>query len=343
MKIINSYVAPWVLPNQPFPIHCVWEPEQKLAKIMIEVPKRYKLVDTLNFTIFEADKKTNQMIVNASELKSNNYFGIILRYKGINFPIEKRDEVVISFFDSNERLMKTLSLQTRIIRPKIELLSYPREITVTDMMNPRNLIKLELLHRGFGTANLDIEVLHSGSNITKNDSLYFQVLQDTIVKILKICDENVEMPESIEIDDLLTRTVAESLFKSELQENLPFKIDKTQMKKLKEIFNDKTKKEAIYRTVYASLRPLLLTALLYYSEKHPAEDIKLIDGKVVATIRDRVDELTILIKYTDSFENKYEPLVAKITVIDKRSTENVCELDVPINLSWKKDVLKLGD
>ncbi len=253
MKFVNNYVAPWVLPNQPFPIHCVWEHEKKLGKIMIEIPKRYKLVDTLNFTVFDADKKTNQMVINASELKSNNYFGIILRYKAIDFLVEKRDDVRISFFSLENSLLDTITLQTRIIRPKIELLNYPKEITVTDKINPKNLIKLELLHKGFGTANLDIEVLNSGFDITKSDSLYIQVLQDTILKILKICDESPEMQEPVEIDDLLTRTVAENLFKSELQENLPYKLDKEELKKLKEIFNDKTKKEAIYRTVYASL------------------------------------------------------------------------------------------
>ncbi len=343
MKFVNNYVAPWVLPNQPFPIHCVWEPEKKLAKIMIEIPKRYKLVDTLNFSVFEADKKTNHMIINSSELKSNNYFGLILRYKVIDFLVEKRDDVKISFLDTEGVLLHTLILQTRIIRPKIELINYPKEITVTDLVNPKNLIQLELLHKGFGAANLEVKVLQSGFDITKSDSLYNQVLQDTVLKILKICEDNPEIQEPVEIDDLLTRTVAETLFKSEFQEHLPFKLDKNEIERLKEIFNDKTKKEAIYRTVYASLRPLLLTALLYYSEKHPEEDIKLIDGKVVATIGEKIDELNIVIRYTDSYDNEYEPLIAKIAVIDKRSTEKMRTLDVPINLSWKKDILKLED
>ncbi len=86
-----------------------------------------------------------------------------------------------------------------------------------------------------------------------------------------------------------------------------------------------------------------MTALLYYSEKHPEEDIKLVDGKVVATIKDKVDELTIVIRYTDSFDNEYEPLIANIRVLDSRSEDARRELDLPVNLSWKKDILKLED
>ncbi len=87
----------------------------------------------------------------------------------------------------------------------------------------------------------------------------------------------------------------------------------------------------------------MLAALLYYAERHPAEDIKLVDGKVVATIKDKVDELTIRITYFDSFENIYPPLTAKIKVFDKRNQEKIRDFDVPINIKWKKEILNLEE
>src|SRR3990170_4162275 len=97
MEFINTYVAPWVLAKQVFPIHCVWEHERKLSRIEVIIPDDYELYETLNFTKYNFDKTLNSIAVDANNLKSDNYFGIILRYPHIITDIEKRDGVKISF------------------------------------------------------------------------------------------------------------------------------------------------------------------------------------------------------------------------------------------------------
>ncbi len=230
MKIINRYIAPWVLPNQAFPIHCVWEPESSLSKIVINIPDDYALSDTLNFEKFQVEgRPKNIMIIDGSNLKSKNYFGVILKYPKIDIDIEKRDAVTIRFFNESNEILDSITLYTRIIRPKLELLDYPKEIEVTNGTNFRNLITLEILHRGFGTANLGIEVMHSGSDISKTDSLYFDVLRETLEKVLTICNEPVNSQDFVKVDDNLIKEVADNLLEIPFQENLPFKIDKEQL------------------------------------------------------------------------------------------------------------------
>jgi len=343
MELINTYIAPWVLPNQVFPIHCVWKPDKDLSKIVVVIPDGYELSDTLNFVQHNFDKNSNSISIDANDLKSNNYFGIILRYVNIIEDVEKRDAVIITFLNPRDEILNTLRLFTRIVRPKLELLDFPKEIVVTDTSNPKDLISLKILHKGFGTANLSIEVIHSGADISKIDSLYFKVMKEIFERVLGLYEEPSESTEFVQIDDHLVREIAQNILKQPFPENLPFKLDEEDMKQLKELLKDESKKEAVYRIVYSSLRSLLFAALLYYGDRHPVEDIKLIDGKIVATMKDRIDELTVRIKYYDSFDNEYQPLEAKIRVLDRRGPEKQVEFDVPINIEWKKDILKLED
>jgi hypothetical protein len=344
MEIINAYIAPWALPQEVFPIHCVWKPEKDLSKIVVTIPENYEMHETLNFTNYAFDEDNRTISVDAMDLKSKNYFGIILKYAGITEEVEQRDAVVIDYQGAKGISLKKTTLYTRIVRPKLEFVNFPKEIVVTDSTNPKNLISVEVLHKGFGTANTTTEVMHSGDFISKSDSLYFKVLKETLERILRIYEEPSELEGKAELfDDELIRKVAEDIFRSPTQENLPFELNKEDMDLLKEIMKDKSKQEEVYRVIYSSLRSLVLAALLYYGEKHPAEDIKMIDGKVVATIKEKTDELVIRIRYFDSLENEYPPIEDKVRVLDKRDPEKQREFETPINIIWKKDTLKLED
>jgi hypothetical protein len=344
MEIVNAYIAPWVLPKQVFPIHCVWKPEKDLSKIVVTIPQGYELHETLNFTNYAFDKAKSTISVDVMDLKSNNYFGIILEYLGITHEVEQRDAVVVDFQGAKGISLKNTTLYTRIVRPKLEFVNFPKEIVVTNSTNLKNLITIEVLHKGFGTANTTTEVMHSGDFISKSDSLYFKVLKETIERILRIYEEPLELKGGIEqFDDELIRKIADDIFKSPTQENLPFELDKEETELLKEIMKDKSRQEQVYRVVFSSLRSLVLAALLYYGEKHPVEDIKMIDGKVVATIKKKTDELVIRIRYSDSIENKYPPIEDKVKVLDRRDPEKQKEFETPINIIWKKDTLELED
>jgi hypothetical protein len=322
----------------------VWKPEKALSKIVATIPQGYKLHETLNFVNYAFDDAKNTISVDVKDLKSNNYFGIILKHRGIIEEVEQRDAVIIDFQGAKGISLKTTTLYTRIVRPKLEFMNFPREIVVTNSTNLKNLITLEVLHKGFGTANTTTEVMHSGDFISKSDSLYFKVLKETLERISRIYEEPLELKGEIEpLDDELIRKIADDIFKSPTRENLPFELDKEETELLKEIMKDKSKQEEVYRVVYASLRSLVLAALLYYGEKHPLEDIKMIDGKVVATIKEKTDELLIRIRYFDSAENEYPPIEDKIKVLDRRDPEKQKEFETPINIIWKKDTLNLED
>jgi len=345
LEFLNKYIAPWVLPNQAIPIHCVWVPEMNLKKIEILIPKDYRISDTLNFSEYNYDETKNTISISVNNLKSDNYFGIVLTYSNICEDVEKRDEVTIRFLDVENNMIATLTFCTRIVRPKLAFLQFPKEIVVTDQTNPKDLINLEILHKGFGTANLNINVMHSDENIALVDSLFADVVTDVSKRILTSSrGEGIEGLADYAVDETLLREIAEVILSQSAKEELPIELDERQKKELVEILKDETRREVIYRIVYSSLRSLVLSAIVYYAERHPEEDIKLLYGRMAADLTKRIDELTIRINYHDSIQNEYPPIEAKIRVMDQRTFKKQPErFEAPINIIWKKDLLDLED
>jgi len=326
-------------------MHCVWAPEESLRKIEITIPDNYDIYDILNFTEYDFDETTRTLSISVDNLKSNNYFGVVLTYPNIIEDIEKRDEVRVSYLDIENNVLNKLIFRTRIVRPKLELLRCPEEILVKDSTNPKDLINLEVLHKGFGTAYLNIDITHNGANISKADSLYFEVIRSVLEKIISsISDEKDQLLDGIELDEEILRKTAEKVLTRNALKNLPFDLDKEQINEVVEILRDETKREMVYRIIYSSFRSLLLAALLYYSEKHPQEDIQLLSGQIAADMKNKIDELDIRMNYYDSMLNDYPPIEAKIRVLDKRTLKDeLREFKVPINVKWKKDVFELRE
>jgi hypothetical protein len=340
MQFVNKYIAPWALPNEAFPIHCVWTPEEAIEKIIINIPSEYALEDTLNFTEYEIDN-LGKMTINLKDVKTNNYFGIALKYPFIIKDIEKRDDVDVTFLDKRGSMLGKTTFKTRIVRPKLELLNPPQEIIVTDNTNLKKLINLQIAYRGLAAAKLNTEVTHSGNSIGKIDSIYFEALKELYDKVLDLNAELVDPFTQFKVDEEVIKGIANNFFTLPNFEKfpldkLPFKLDDAQWSFLKEILSDETKREAVFRVVYASLRSLLLSSLLYYGECNPEEGIKLLDGKIVVNLKNRIGEFLVVIKYSDSLNNVYEPLKAKLRVIDMRKTVKIDEFDAPINIVWKK-------
>jgi hypothetical protein len=341
---INKYVAPWVLPGQAIPIHCVWVPDKELKKISLSVPNNYVLNETLNFSSYDFDESKRELVIAIENLKSNNYFGIVISHPSIMEEIEKRDEIKVKFFDESNRIIDKFSFYTRIVRPKLELVDYPKQIVVTDSTNPKKLINLEILHSGFGTANLDINVKHSDIIISKSNSIYFDVIERVLEEINYSLDaKNFPEQEDFDVNDELLRKTVSVLLREADQSELLVDLDKEELAELKKHLKDEKKRELVYRILLSNLRSLYMAALLYYSERHPQEDIKLMYGKIAADLKDMVDELLVKIIYYDSLGNKYPVIETKIGVIDLRKHKKDSQkFDAPINIRWTKKVLDLG-
>jgi len=347
MEFLNQYIAPWALSKEAIPLHCVWRPEKKLYKIRFKIPDNYKIIDTLNFSEYLYDDLDNKVIIPITSLRSINYFGVVLCYPLIIDEIEKIDVINIEFLDFDENIIDELKFSSRLIRPKLKILNYTEKITVTDATSLKDLIKFEILHQGFGTANLSINVEHSGKNISVIDSLYIDALNKIYDEVLNVVSDNKSISDYLIYDnanDHILNEIANAILSESKKNMLISTISNGDMNDIIKILQDETKKEQIHRIILKNLRSLILSALLYIAEKNPVEGIKLLYGQTAADLTDKIEELNIKITYFDSMGNMYPPLEANIIVIDKRKKDRDVKkkFDAPINIVWKKETFNLG-
>lgn len=64
-------------------------------------------------------------------------------------------------------------------------------------------------------------------------------------------------------------------------------------------------------------------------------------GNKSAHITGNIEEICVTITYYDSQKNQYKAESTEIIVIDNRSLKEVIDIEIPINIIWKKELLEL--
>lgn len=338
----NTYIAPWALPNEVIPFHCVWEPEEKLSKICFQFPEDYELIDTLNFTKYECDHSNRLISINISDLKSNNYFGAVISYVKICDEIERKDDVEVKFLN-NKEIISIKKFNTRVVRPKIIIEKIEKPIRIDDKSNLNKLINLNVTHKGFGTANIDIQVTERDKNISKYSSIYFDMIKKIFEEISeKLSDLDDAFDDNISLNKDMMKKIADSFLDITNEKDNPFGLSEEEINEAKEIIRDKAQQEIAYRVFLKNLSTIFLSALLYYNDRHPDDSIRLLYGNMAADITGKIEELDVTITYFDSQYNEYPKENTKIMILDNRSPENMIDtISIPINIVWKKELLEL--
>lgn len=342
MNFIDEYIAPWSLPNGTIPFHCLWDPIDTLQKICFTLPKDYELLDTLNFTSYHFDSESRVVSILSEDLKSNNYFGAVIKYNKIFDSIERSDEIIIYYLDKDDVELSNIILKTRIVRPLLisNIEKGIQPIIINDDTNLDKLINLDILHKGFGSAYIDIYVSRMGKDISRFNSLYFDMINEMGERVSSIIDPDIIEEDSTGIDEDMLRTLQESLINVFHKKELPRFINKEDIEDFEKIFSEPSKREKLLGLLIQNLNTVYMTTLLWYNERNPREDVKLLYGNMAAIFSGKIDELQIKITYHDSVNNEYSPLNINLLVIDNRKTTED-EIKIPVNIKWERDILEL--
>jgi len=119
MKLLKSYISPWVLPYESILGEIVWEPTDTLYEILLNIP------DNLSLSFFDVEswveKTKNQIIIYVNKLEINGKFSFCGKFESI--PDKEIYEINISteFLDSNNAILAESILTTSIIRPLLSI------------------------------------------------------------------------------------------------------------------------------------------------------------------------------------------------------------------------------
>lgn len=328
MKILSEYIAPWALPNEGIPVHLFWQPDFQYDTIIIKLPKDVILKDVFNVKSFEQKKS----VITINELKTPNFFGFVISSKKLPEKQHKKEQIYIEFLSEGKTLYSHI-FNINIFRPKLSLVEAPSKIVFTDDADVKNLLNITLEVSGFGQIQIRIEVSTGGEFTERAEPLYEEIVR-RMITVFRTGEELKTEEEPIKINPLYLQKKAQEYVEKIERGILPsFEISKEDLMNFRNWIVDKENRRKIMELLSRHLENLLIESLIFYFDKHPADNVTLAQGRPATFIESATRQLRIRFRYRDALMNEYEPVEVSIPVEDKRR-ETQTSFELPINLKW---------
>jgi len=340
LEVISGFIAPWALPNEKIPIHLIWKSDFSCDFIKVYLPKEFKVHEFFNVEEYMIEGST----IVIKKLLTQNYFGLVVYSTEIYEEILTKKKILVKFL-SRGKVKYVHTFIAKIIRPSLEITEAPKTILVKEGIDPRKLINISVKYSGLGKARIKIEVSHMGEIISHTESLYYQILKRMIDQKIFIGGapkENVRLrKEGIRIDPEPLIQLAEDMVEKMKRGIIPLDINQEALKEFYEWLKKPENVDKLVKLIFSEIEQLMIRAILYYLDRHPSEDIELIQGQTKTIFKSRVKEITVIIHYQDSLGNKYKPVQVTMKVNDQRkNVEKIFE--APINIKWISERIDLG-
>ena len=333
MKILSEYIAPWALCNEGIPIHLVWEPDFEYDCIRIHTPPEIVVSEFFNVESYE--KKNSEILVNS--LKTPNFFGFVASsVKTIENQHEIKTITVESISKNEAKYRHTFT--ANLYRPKLALVEGPKSVALTDDTDLQKLVNVSLKISGFGRIQIRTEVSSGGEFVSRAEPLYREIIQ-RMISTFKLGEPTKE-EKGIQINPLYIQETAKSFIEKMEKGEFPLNVDKEDLKEFKTWLEQDDTRNKLMDMVSRHVENLLIDSLLFYFERHPTDNVDLIQGKPVSLIERATQQISIRFRYRDSVNNEYEPLLVKIPIEDAR-TEKAKEtkIEIPINIKWSEELI----
>lgn len=343
MQIASQYIAPWAIAKEPFPLHLIWDPEEKFDFVEIELPKECEVRELLNVREYQ-DTRSKIRFSNMS-LFSPNYFSLVAASKTTFDELIKKIPITISFLLDDKKIFSR-TFYAQIVRPRIDIEESPLEIAINDNTNAKKLLNFTVKHTGLGKAKIDFTANVKGNIISESDSLYFQVFREVAEDLEKgeldkddTVEEEMKAQYDFSLDPIAMQKHVTNILDLIKSKKAMGNVRKEVFEKLLEFIDDEESREALVRAIYTKLQRIFISYLLYYFDKSPHDDVEMLGGKMKLNMNYGIKSINFKISYTDSQENSYEPIETTVNVSDARTKKD--KFEIPINIKWISKPLKM--
>jgi len=328
MKFLSKYIAPWALPNEEIPAHLFWVPDFQYDAIIVKFPPDIILKDLFNVESFEQ----KDSIITVNKLKTGNFFGFVVALEKLFEEQHKKEQILIDFFSKGKKVYSHV-FEVNIFRPKLSLKEAPSRMVLTDDTDVSNLLNIALEVSGFGQIEVRLEISTGGEFRERAEPLYREIVR-RMIAAFRTGEEPETKEKSIKINPLyLQKKAQEYIEKIEKGVRPSFGIEKEDFVDFYNWIIDKANRGKIVELLSRHLENLLIESLIFYFEKHPADNVALMQGKPATLIESATQGLSIRFHYRDALMNEYEPVEVVIAIEDKR-TQKAKPFELPINLKW---------
>jgi hypothetical protein len=337
VKFESIYIGQWALANEEIPAHIIWDREEKVDTIIIELPDELQFSQAIGVNKFSV--KDSNVIINGNDLIAPNYFAFVVKSARTFNEINVIKTIRVKFFSDNHLIGEKI-LNAKIVRPLIRIKEAPNEIIIDDKTNRKRLLDIVITHSGLGTAVMEVDVMTGGDVISLSDSLYFEILKDIAERVWD--DSNLEHDyDEFQVEQHFVEDMTYEVIKKMDRGDLPLELDKQTLHEIKEVMQDSVGREKMTKLIYSRIHRLMVAALLYYFDRRPHEDIEIPLGKIKTLLRPEMREISLLVKYKDSLGNEYEPEKHVIQINDLRMKKE--KFEAPLNIKFESKPFRAGD
>lgn len=311
----ESFIGPWVLPNEEIPAHITWDEKFDFEQIIINFPDDLDFVELLN-AVYK--KITNsEIFIDKKDIKhlghgAHPYFiGIIFLNKKIDFDgLKLFRDIFFRFIDKDGQIVKNVKLTAKIFRPKLINISEIPPILLTDDKKDYS-VDINLEYRGFGFVSIKLEPEFNKSKIPFDKSIFEKVIENLEKKYIPYLETEKD-PEIIENDEGFD---IENL---KIFMNLLEKYNKDQLTHEKDI--GILMKDYNIEGIFIS--DFFNELIKELRQRYKYENIILNNTKIKIPqekFRDIIHSSKIHISYRDLNDNLYEPIKIDLNLKDHRA------------------------
>lgn len=327
----------WALPKEEVPIQIKIEKTvtDDVDQIVFDIPPGMRLVDTIN--VAEHSFSEDHIIVkgiNKARLSEYDYFGVVVATSEVFDDLKMELPVRVAFHMKNGSV-DSLVTPVRVFRPRLEFVSAPEHIALTDSNPDNHAIPIRLKFLGFGDVTLSCRCTIGERIVSHGSSLINDVLE-MIVRDKMQCDgndHNVEDsteagPKKIRLlaEELKNRILSDGSIRSMLNAG---KIDQDTAEILHKLAD--SDKELLMSYIYKTMSTMVLGILSDIQARTVGKSVQL-DSKTAVVIPVEIpsDELVVEFHYSDVLGNEYAPIRKTIKIMDQRGNKTTMDFGMPL-------------
>ena len=329
----------WALPREEVPIQIKIEKTvtDDVDQIVLNIPPGMCLVDTINVAEYSVtDGRIVVKDINKARLSEYDYFGVVVAASEV-FDNLKTELPVRAAFCMKNGSVDSLVTPVRIFRPRLEFVSAPEHIVLTDNKPSDQAIPICLKFSGFGDVTLSCKCTIGGHIVSHGSSLINDVLEMLVRDKMLYHENGHNVEDGAEVDPGKVRLVAEE-FKKRILSDVSIrsmlnagKIDQDTAETLRRLAD--SDKELLMSYIHRTMSTMIVGILSDIQARTVGENVQL-DSKtaVVMPVEIPIDELVVEFRYSDVLGNEYAPISKIVKIVDQRSSKTDINFGMPLSI-----------
>ncbi len=321
----ESFIAPWALANEPFPLLLSWRPAGGCSMVEISLPPEMVVHEVFNGSIEQWDGGYR---IQGEE--DWDYLGLELSQNQLYEEAVKKIPIEISFRKGRDEVSRK-RLRATIIRPVLTLEEATETLVLEDRMDLESSVRFKLRHSGFGEVIINVTVEAQGKIVSKKEVFLEDLFRRLVSAGYLPTDEKQEpVVEGVNVEEELVERIAADL--AEMIENPSISdVSPEEIQEFTDFLRERGTDE-FFRILSSHVATLLADYFIRMFRTYPSDHATLEGGPTDAIISGSIEELNVKFAYKDPVGNAYDEFQSRVQIKDARSSLRPTTIPIEVEI-----------